>query len=209
MRIRTVTLTGAGAASAAAIAAAAALTANTPMTLTGAAASISPPRELTLTSSADISGVTFTVVGLDRRGNLFTELVQGPASATTITLRGVYSAVLSITPSASDADTASFGFPQRVVSPWFLNDTTRADNFIPTAKCQALDPGLPLVFASGIIEMTEMNAARVFGEQVQAETVTLALATIGAVAEPRAAWVRFVNANAAGTFKVAMARPSF
>jgi hypothetical protein len=179
------------------------------MTLTGAAASISPPTELTLTSSGDVSGVLFTVIGLDRRGNRFIELVQGPASATTITLRGVYSSIISITPTGTDADTVSFGRPQRVVSPWFLTDTMGATDNVPTAKVQALDPGLPTVFAAGIVELSEMNAARVVGEQIQAETVTLALATIGATADPRAAWIRLVNTAAAGTLKAAIARPRF
>lgn len=209
MRIRTVTLVGAGAASAAAFAAAAAPVANTPVTLTGAAASISPAREVTLTSSGDVSGVQFTVRGLDRRGNPFTEIVQGPNAATTIKLNGVYSSIVSITPSASDADTVSFGSPQRVVSPWFINDTTRAAETIPTAKVQALNPDPPAAFAAGIIEMTEQNAARLYGEQAQAETTTIALAAAGATGAPQAAWFRLVNTQAAGTLKAAIARPSF
>lgn len=179
------------------------------MTLTGAAALISPPRELTLTSSGDVSGVTFTVIGLDRRGNRFTETFQGPGAASTVQLKGVYSSIISITPNATDADTVSFGTPQRVVSPWFLTDTTRATDIVPTGKAQALQPDPPAVFAAGIIEMTEQNAARLYGEQAQAETVTLALATVGAVASPQAAWFRFVNAQAAGTFKACIARSSF
>lgn len=209
MRIKTVTLVGAGAASTAAIAAAAAPVANTPMTLTGAAASISPPRELTLTSAGDVSGVIFTVRGLDRRGNPFTEIFQGPNAAVTVQLRGVYSAVLSITPNASDADTVSFGTPQRVVSPWMITDTTRSAEAVPTGKVQALQPDPPAAFAAGIIEMTEQNAARLFGEQAQAETTTIALATAGAVGSPQAAWFRLVNTQAAGTLKAAIARPSF
>lgn len=208
MRIRTVTLVGAGAASAAAFAAAAAPVANTAVTLTGAAASISPPREVTLTSSGDVSGVQFTVRGLDRRGNPFTEIVQGPGAATTIQLRGVYSSIVSITPNASDADTVSFGSPQRVVSPWFLTDTTRAAEAIPIGKIQALQPDPPAVFAAGIVELSEQNAARLYGEQAQAETTTLALATIGSTVAPQGAWFRIVNTQAAGTLKVAIARPS-
>lgn len=209
MRIRTVTLASQGAASAAAFSAAAAPAAGVPLTLLAAAAAISPARELTLTSSGDVSGVTFTVVGLDRRGGQFTEVVVGPGAASTIQLRGVYSAILSITPNASDADTVSIGYPQRVVSPWFLTDTTRAANVVPTGKAQALAPDAPAVFAAGSIEMTEQNAARQYGEGCQVETVTLALATVGAVAAPQCAWFRFVNAAAAGTFKACIARPSF
>lgn len=209
MRIRTVTLVGAGAASAAAFVAAAAPAAGVPMTLTGAAAAISPPRELTLTSSGDVSGVTFTLIGKDRRGNPFTEIFQGPGAASTVQLRGVYSSITSITPNATDADTVSFGFPQRVTSPWFLNDTTRATDIVPTGKIQALQPDAPAVFAAGIIEISEQNAARLYGEQAQAETVTLALATAGATANPQGAWWRLVNTQAAGTLKVAASRPSF
>lgn len=209
MRIRTVSLTSAGAASAAAFVAAAAPAAGVAMTLTGAAAAISPARELTLTSNGDLSAVTFTVIALDRRGNRFTETVVGPGSASTIQLRGVYSSIISITPNATSIQTASFGYPQRVVSPWFLTDTMRATDIVPIAKAQALQPDPPLVFAAGSIEMTEQNAARQFGEGCQVETVTLALATVGAVAAPQAAWFRFVNAAAAGTFKACVARPSF
>lgn len=209
MRIRTVTLVGAGAAAAATYAAAAAPTINVAMTLTGAAASISPPRELTLTSNGDLSGVTYTVIGRDRRGQLFTEIVQGPGAASTIQLRGVYSAIVSITPNATSANTASFGNPQRVVSAWYLLNTTFATDLVPTGKVQALQPDAPAVFAAGQVEITEQAAARIYGEQAQAETTTLALATVGATVQPVGACIRIVNTQAAGTLKVAIARPSF
>lgn len=209
MRIRTVTLVGGGAAAAATYAAAAALVANTPMTLKAAAASISPPRELTFTSSGDVSGVTMTIVGKDRRGMSFTETLQMPASATTVRSKGVYSSITSITPSASDADTVSVGNAQRVVSPWYLNDTTGARDNVPTGKAQALVPDPPAAFGAGQIEVTEQNAARIPGEQAQAETTTLALASAGATVDIRGAWFRVVNTAAAGTLKVAIARPRF
>lgn len=209
MRIREVTLVGGGAASAAAFSAAAAVVANTPLTLLAAAASISPPRELTFTTNGDMSGVILTIVGEDRRGNTFTELLQLPASATTVRSLGVYSKITSITPSASDANTVSVGYPQRVVSPWFLNDTTGARDNVPTNKIQALTPDAPAVFAAGSVEITEQNAARKPGEQCQPETTTLALAAAGATVDARGAWFRFVNAAATGTFKAAIARPRF
>lgn len=209
MRIRTLTLVGAGAAAAATYAAAAAPAAGVPMTLTGAAASISPARELTLTSSGDLSAVSYVIVGRDRRGNLFTEIFQGPSTATTVKLNGVYSAIVSITPSAASANTASFGNPQRVVSPWLLMDTTRAAEAIPTGRVQALQPDGAAVFAAGIVELTVENAARKYGEQCQTETATLPLATVGSTANPQSAWARIVNTQAAGSLKVAIARASF
>jgi hypothetical protein len=60
MRITGYTLTGGGAANTATYAALQASTTNVPLTLTGAAAAISPPREITLTSAAaDLSAITY------------------------------------------------------------------------------------------------------------------------------------------------------
>lgn len=210
MRIKYGTVVSQGAASNAAFSAAAAPAANVPVTLLAAAASISPAREISLTASADISGVTFTIVGLDRRGLAQTETIKGPASATTVTGRKIWSSITSITPNATDTDTAAFGYPARVVSNWYLNNTTHSREGIPIAKVQVLPAIIGETFGAGIVELTEENVARV-GEGAAVETTTLSLSAAGVTVAPQSAWFRVVitDTNANRVLRYCIARPSF
>lgn len=137
MRVKIYVLTGGGAADGAAFAALQASTANTPLTLTAAATGatlLATPRELTFTSAADLSAVTYRIVGKDRwGGNPITEDVVGP-NANTITARKVYSSITSITPLQSSGSTVSVGYPQRVVTPWVVADINRSKDGMPTSQ---------------------------------------------------------------------------
>jgi len=134
MRVKTYLLVGGGAADAVNFAAAQAPTANTPLTLAAgatAASLVAQPREVTLTSAADLSAITFTIVGLDRwGGNVITEQIVGP-NANTVTGRKIYQRITSITPSATSGSNVSAGYPQRVVSPWVVADVNRSTEQVP------------------------------------------------------------------------------
>jgi len=56
-------------------------TATTPLVLEAAAAALIPPRWITLTSIADLSAITFAVVGQDSDGGAQNENLAGPAGA--------------------------------------------------------------------------------------------------------------------------------
>lgn len=133
MRVKQYTLTGIGAADAVAYAALQASVALTAMTLTAAAtgaALLATPRELTFTSAADSSAVTFTIVGTDRWGMPATDTIVGP-NANTVRTKSVWARITSITPNVTNAATVSVGYPQRVVTPWVGFDTLRATDGVP------------------------------------------------------------------------------
>lgn len=77
-------------------------TAATPLTLTGGAASISPPRRASFTSSTNESGTNFTIIGLDQFGVADSEVVAGPNN-NTVYSDGYWSSITSITPNQTEA----------------------------------------------------------------------------------------------------------
>lgn len=97
------------AASTTAIAAAAAPTANTPMTLTSTPYAMAAPVLLSLTSASNVSTVSYKIIGRNAQGVLISETLVGP-NANTVYSVNAYKAVLSITPSASNAGTVSAGY---------------------------------------------------------------------------------------------------
>lgn len=79
------------------------------LTLTGAAASLIPQRFVTLTSAANLSGISFTITGTEG-----TEVLVGP-NANTVTSVRSYSAITSIVPGGTSASTVSAGWPASTV----------------------------------------------------------------------------------------------
>jgi hypothetical protein len=97
------------AASTTAVAAAAAATANAPMTLTSVPYVMANPAFLSLTSASNVSTVSYKVVGRNAQGALISETIVGP-NASTVYSVNVYKAILSITPTTSNAGTISAGY---------------------------------------------------------------------------------------------------
>lgn len=65
-------------------------------------------RAVSLTSTSNLSALTFTVVGYDIRGNKMSQALAGPNNNTVNTKKAFFS-VLSVTASASNAGTVSVG----------------------------------------------------------------------------------------------------
>lgn len=89
------------------------------LTLTAGAASLSPVRLVTLTSSSDLSAISFTIVGTDRWSNAVSEVVVGPNN-TTVSSKTAFASVTSITPSATSGSNVEAGWPIGGVTPWVL-----------------------------------------------------------------------------------------
>ena len=204
MRVKQYTLTGGGAADAVAFAAAQASTAGTAFTLTGAAAAISPPRELTFTSAADASTVTFTIVGTDRWGSPATDTVVGP-NANTVRTKSVWSRIISITPNASDADTVSVGYAQRVVTPWVGLSTNNATDILSKgAVTMETISGAPTASPEQTFERFTQYPA----DSARSMTATGTLNDTTPV-EVQGTAFRAVLTSVAGTAKFTFARPHF
>lgn len=204
MRVKQYTLTGAGAADTAAFSVLAAPAAGVALTLTGAAAAISPARELTFTSAGDASAVTFTIVGTDRWGAPATDTIVGP-NANTVTSKSVWSKIISITPNATSAQTVSVGFPQRVTTPWVGLNTNHSTDLMPKAliSMETLT-GSPVAAAEFTIERFTQYPAD--SARAMASAATLNNTT---VAEVQGTAVRAVLTSAAGSAKFTFARPNF
>jgi hypothetical protein len=84
-----------------------ALATSTIMTLTTTPFVMAGTGYLSITSATNISGITFTIVGLDVNGSAQSETILGP-NASTITSALAYSSVTSVTPN-SNAGSASIG----------------------------------------------------------------------------------------------------
>ncbi|MGZ4953581.1 MAG: hypothetical protein ACXV8Q_00595 [Methylobacter sp.] len=97
------------AASTTAIASAAAATQFTPMTLSATPYVMTNPGLLSLTSAANVSTVSFKVVGRGTNGQTITETITGPNNATVYSAN-VYAAILSVTPLQTNAGTTSVGY---------------------------------------------------------------------------------------------------
>jgi hypothetical protein len=85
------------------------LTNGTPMTKTSSPYVMAGAGFLSITSSANLAGVTFTIVGLGPSGAATSEQLLGPAAGLTVTSANAYTSVTSITPNAT-GNTASVGF---------------------------------------------------------------------------------------------------
>src|SRR5690606_19985980 len=70
------------------------------LVLEAVASQLVPPRPLALTSTGDLSAVTFTIEGVDFTGSPISEQLAGPNNETVQT-SNVYSSVTSITPDAT------------------------------------------------------------------------------------------------------------
>jgi hypothetical protein len=206
MRIRQYTLTGVNASNVA-FSALAAPTAGVPLTLTGAAAVISPGRELTFTSAGDASSVTFTIVGKDTfGGNTITETITGP-NANTVRTRKIYSSITSITPGSSSAQTVSVGNAQRACGNWInANLHTTQDN-PPTFRCSTeIISGAP----TGVWEFTYENVTQISGSGAFVDgTVASTPAAAGDSASVQGTYVRYVVTSVTGSLKARFVAPSF
>lgn len=82
-------------------------------------------RSVSLTSAADVSGVLFTVVGLDAWSTTQTFTITGPNANTVYSTTGRVSTVISITPNASyiSASGVSAGFGTSGRTNWFIPST--------------------------------------------------------------------------------------
>jgi hypothetical protein len=209
MRIRQYTLTGGGAAATASYAALQASTVNVPFTLTGAAAVISPGREVTLTSAAaDLSGILYTVVGKDTfGGNAITEVITGPGAGLTVKGLKIFSSITSVTPNTTNAGTMSVGNPARVCGNWInANLHTTQDN-PPTIRCSTqIVSGAP----AGAWEFTNEDVVNISGSGAFVDgTVTSTPAAGGDTASVFGMYARYVVTSAAGSLKARFVAPSF
>lgn len=203
--IKEYTLVAGGAADTDAFALAQNTTAGTALTLTAAATGatlLATPREVTLTSAANFSAVTFTVVGVDRWGNTITEDITGPNN-NTVAGRKVYRSITSITPNGSVASNVEAGYPQRVCSPWVLIPFLAGgrDNVPTGIVASEIVSGSPDLS----VEVTDDDFWNVSGEgaYVQSSTDT----TPPAATDVRGVGARAVNTAASGTIKARFVRP--
>lgn len=91
------------------------------------------PRKVTITSAADLSAITFTVVGTDEDGNSLTEDITGPNNAT-VTSDAYFASVVSVTPDTTSASTATVGISTSEVT----LDRNRAFSFTITVAATKL-----------------------------------------------------------------------
>lgn len=116
------------------IAASQAPTEDTPLALEAAAAALDPPRALTFTSSSDLSGVDFEIVGLDANGDPQTVAAFAGPDNTTVTTSERWSAITSITPDATSANALSVGWPDTAASVTSLGIYTAVESITPDAS---------------------------------------------------------------------------
>ncbi len=91
--------------------------ATSPLTLASAGAGDGLGHQLSITSAANISAITFTITGTDADGVTLTEAVTGP-NATTVESTGYFKTVTSITISATlGANTANVGWVDEIATP--------------------------------------------------------------------------------------------
>lgn len=176
------------------------------LTLEPAAAEISPPREITLTSSQDLSAVTFRLVGLDRWGNPIEELIQGP-NDNTVQSRKIFSVLQAVIPSESvTGGSVEVGFPERVCSPWLVCGSRYRHDELPKALLQVEQiPGEE--FGTCIVEITNENVPRISGEGAFASDASQDLDQAGKVVTVQAPFLRVVLEGSSGSARVHVARP--
>jgi hypothetical protein len=165
------------------------------------------PNHVTLTSASDLSTITFSVHGKDRRGNSFIEEIVGPDTDTVQTL-GVFGSVQKIVPNATSNNSVSAGVAAGGVSPWFLHDTTASRDNLPNGSLQVMADPTPV---AGQVEYTHENAARQVGEGCEPDADPSAIAgTPGEVVVlEKRPWFRIRNTEDAGSIRVKIARPRF
>ncbi len=95
------------------------------------------PRFVTLTSAADLSAISFTIVGTNRWGDSLTEVLVGP-NVNTVQSLGVYKTIVSITPNGTSGSNVSAGWPAGAVTPWIVIGQNMGFDAPPTALCSAL-----------------------------------------------------------------------
>lgn len=78
-------------------------------------------RKVTLTSTGNISGVNFTIVGLDYQRNAVTEVLVGPNNSTVTSVNNYY-IVSSITTNGAVATNTSAGTGSTGVTAWILGN---------------------------------------------------------------------------------------
>jgi hypothetical protein len=86
-------------------------------TLTSSPVQLVPPRRVTITSGANLSGLNVTITGTDRGGSKITETLAGPNVAT-VTTSQVFSTITGLSTSAANAGTFTVGWSAESVSPW-------------------------------------------------------------------------------------------
>ncbi len=77
-------------------------------------------RNVTLTSTANLSAINFTIVGFDRYGAPITEVLAGPNN-NTVNSKFNYGSVTSITPGTTDGtNNVSAGYASFYYTPWII-----------------------------------------------------------------------------------------
>ena len=206
MRIKTYSLAGLTL-NTATYAALQALTINVALTLTGAAASLATPVEVTLTSAANLAAVVFTVVGKDRNGYGITETITG-VNANTVKSRKIYSVITSITPDTTSASTVSAGNPQRVCSQWIVSNPFGSTELLPTMRGST---EIVLGAPAGAWEFTNEDVINISGEGAFVDgTVASVPAAAGDTQSIQGTFVRYVVTSVTGTsLKIRVARPTY
>lgn len=163
------------------------------LTLTAGASSLSPIRFATLTSSSDLSGISFTIVGTDRWGNAVTEIVVGPNNAT-VSSKTAFASVTSITPSASSGSNVEAGWPIGGVTPWVLCGRSLGIDQVPEVTVSVL---ATLGSADGTLDATLDMFPRLAEQDIDVDYTTAV--TPGTPLRTQAQGVRFQLTTGANT----------
>lgn len=91
-------------------------------------------RTITLTSTGNISGVNFTITGLDLRGIAVSEVIAGPNN-NTVTTTAQFAQVDSVTANGAVATATSIGTGSTGVTNWFMTDRFK-NPFAVTVACE-------------------------------------------------------------------------
>jgi hypothetical protein len=134
--------------------------------------------------------VTFVIVGKDRWGNPVTESVTGP-NTNTVSGKAIFATLVSITPSASSAQTVSAGSPQRICTPWVQANPFLSADAYSQFSVQSVSA---LGTATAALEYAFETPA--VGELPQ-DIFSTAL-TIGTLLNQIAPWVRVVVTSTTG-----------
>jgi hypothetical protein len=99
-----------------------------PLTLTTEAASLDPPRKVTLTSAGNLSTVKFLVIGTDPSGAEYQEEVDGPAGDTVSTVSR-FASVQQIVPMSLGSGSIKAGWPADSALLYRAPDTVEISHF--------------------------------------------------------------------------------
>jgi hypothetical protein len=78
-------------------------------------------RTLSLYSTGNLSGINFTIVGLDASGNAVTEVLAGPNNTTVYSVN-LYNTILSVTPNGAVATAVEAGSGTTGATNWYAVD---------------------------------------------------------------------------------------